>query len=183
MRIESTDFAGLVVVHAPRFQDQRGAFFELYHAERYAEAGIVEEFVQDNVSTSTQRTLRGLHYQTENPQAKLITVLSGTIFDVAVDLRQNSSTFGRHFSRRLSARASADEFEQIKIPIGFAHGFCVLSATASIHYKCSDVYTPSAERTIAWNDAQLNISWPVRDPTVSAKDKLGVAFGDAPYFE
>ena len=181
MVIEKTDFEGLLLIKARRFSDLRGSFYELFQQQRYVDAGVQEAFVQDNVSVSTQGTLRGLHYQWGNPQAKLVTVLWGSIFDVAVDLRESSPTFGRTFTRTLDGDAK-DEVEQIKIPVGFAHGFCVVSESAAIHYKCSDVYTPSAERTIAWNDPDLAIEWPVESPVISEKDACGIRFCDADYF-
>jgi dTDP-4-dehydrorhamnose 3,5-epimerase len=139
---------------------------ETYRADRFKEGGIDLSFVQDNHSRSCKGTLRGLHYQIEHPQGKLLRVVSGEIFDVAVDLRRGSPTFTRWHGERLSS----DNRLQLYIPPGFAHGFCVLSDSAEIVYKCTDVYSPGGERAIRWNDPELAIGWPVAEPLLSSKD-------------
>ncbi len=157
-----------VLIVEPRvFRDDRGFFVESYHAPRYRAAGIDATFIQDNHSRSVRGTLRGLHWQTgAHPQAKLIRVLAGEIMDVAVDVRDDSPTFGRWEAVTLSA----DNFRQLFIPIGFAHGFLVISEHADIEYKCSDVYDPASERGLMWNDPALGISWPIREPILSDRD-------------
>ena len=156
-----------VVVIEPRiFNDRRGHFFELYHGERFPAQGLPACFVPDNVSHSKNRVLRGLHYQLGNPQGKLVTVMEGEIYDVAVDVRRGSPTFGRWVGATLSSRNCL----QVYIPEGFAHGFCVLSETATVLYKCTAYYTPGEERTIRWDDPVLSIAWPVTDPILSEKD-------------
>lgn len=148
------------------FGDARGFFQETFHAERYREAGVDATFVQDNWSRSVRGTLRGLHYQLGHPQAKLVWVVRGEIFDVAVDVRLGSPTFGRC----VTAVLSEDNHHQLFIPPGFAHGFCVLSREADFFYKCSDVYVPREERGVLWSDPSLSIGWPVSDPLLSKRD-------------
>jgi dTDP-4-dehydrorhamnose 3,5-epimerase len=150
------------------FGDSRGFFQETYCRSRYEALGITVDFVQDNWSRSVRGTVRGLHYQLGKPQDKLVWVIRGEIFDVAVDVRRGSPTFGRI----VTAYLSEHNHYQMFIPAGFAHGFSVLSETADFCYKCSNVYTPSEERGIFWNDPALNIPWPVVDPLVSARDAL-----------
>jgi dTDP-4-dehydrorhamnose 3,5-epimerase len=157
-------------------RDDRGFFVEAFHAERYAQAGVAGPFLQDNHSRSRHRTLRGLHAQLARPQGKLIRVSAGEIFDVAVDIRRGSASFGQHVGVVLSAHG----FEQLWIPEGFAHGFCVLSEFAEIQYKCTDFYDPTSELTIAWDDPQLGIRWPVETPLLSEKDRKGVRLADCP---
>ena len=168
MTLKSSDspLAGVVVVEPVVFHDERGFFMETYHRQKYRSLGIDVAFVQDNHSHSQQGVLRGLHYQLGHPQDKLVCALGGTIFDVAVDLRQGSPTFGRWHGTELSAA----NHRQLFIPKGFAHGFCVLSETADILYKCSDFYSPADEQGLLWSDPDLNIQWPLRDPILSAKD-------------
>lgn len=162
------------------FCDERGFFFESYNQRIMAEAGIVDNFVQDNHSCSSRNVLRGLHYQVKHPQGKLVRVVEGEILDVAVDLRRSSPTFGRYESVRLSE----ENKRMFWIPIGFAHGFLVLSEKAQVLYKATDFYAPEYERTLAWNDPQINIEWPMdRQPIVSAKDQRGLALADAETFE
>lgn len=139
---------------------------ETYHQQRYAQHGLDREFVQDNHSHSVARTLRGLHYQLNHPQAKLIGVTRGKIFDVAADIRTGSPTYGQWVGQVLSA----ENGKQLYIPEGFAHGFCVLSKKADVHYKCTAFYVPEDDRGIAWNDPVLDVEWPVKDPLLSAKD-------------
>ena len=156
-----------VLIIEPRvFKDERGFFKESYHKEKYQEAGIHHTFVQDNQSQSVKDVLRGLHYQLKHPQAKLIHVLGGAIFDVVVDIRQGSPTFGKWVGMHLSAQ----NHRQLYIPEGFAHGFCVLSEQADIEYKCSDFYSPDDEYGLRWNDPELNINWPIQNPLLSPKD-------------
>jgi dTDP-4-dehydrorhamnose 3,5-epimerase len=167
VRVIDTPFAGLVVIEPDLYRDSRGMFWEAFHEERYAKAGIEGPFVQDNFSWSVRHTLRGLHYQLHRPQGKLVTVIHGAVYDVAVDIRRGSSTFGQWYGIELSDR----NMRQLYIPPGFAHGFCVLSETAAFFYKCTDVYQPAYERGILWNDPALNIPWPTDSPLLSAKDQ------------
>jgi dTDP-4-dehydrorhamnose 3,5-epimerase len=166
-----------VLIVEPRvFRDERGFFVETYHAPRYRAAGIDVTFVQDNHSRSTRGTLRGLHWQVApHAQAKLIRVLAGEILDVAVDIREDSPTRGRWAAVPLSA----DNFRQLFIPVGFAHGFLVLSDEADIEYKCSDVYDPTSERGLMWNDPALGITWPIADPILSGRDRAHPPFAAA----
>lgn len=179
MKIVPTPLAGVFLIEPRVFQDERGLFMETFHRPRFEEAGLAGEFVQDNHSRSVQGTLRGLHYQIEHPQGKLIRVVSGEIFDVAVDLRRSSPTFGQWFGAVLSA----SNMLQLYIPPPFAHGFCAISDVAEVVYKCTDVYYPQHERTIRWDDPDLNIRWPIERPLLSEKDQHGLAFHGAPYFE
>jgi dTDP-4-dehydrorhamnose 3,5-epimerase len=169
-----------VFVLEPRvFKDERGFFFESYNQRIMAEAGITETFVQDNHSSSSRNVLRGLHYQVKHPQGKLVRVVEGEILDVAVDLRRHSPTFGRCEAVRLSG----ENKRMLWIPIGFAHGFQVLSGKAHVLYKATDFYAPEFERTLAWNDPQLQIEWQIDgQPIVSAKDQRGVALREAEIF-
>ena len=167
MKIVATPLNGLLIIEPQIYGDNRGFFLETHHQERYHKAGIDRIFVQDNMSLSVQRTLRGLHFQTTKPQAKLVQALTGEIFDVAVDLRRGSTTFGRWFGTLLSEKNK----HQLFIPEGFAHGFCVLSESALFAYKCSDYYDPDDEGGILWSDQSLAIDWPVNDPIVSEKDR------------
>ena len=157
-----------VLVIEPRiFEDPRGFFMETFHRERYAALGICEDFCQDNLSFSCKNTVRGLHYQIPHEQAKLVQVLQGEIFDVAVDIRRGSPSFGRAVGVTLSERNR----RQVFIPKGFAHGFCVLSETALFSYKCSDFYAPDCDRGVLWSDPALGINWPIKGPLLSAKDE------------
>jgi dTDP-4-dehydrorhamnose 3,5-epimerase len=157
-----------VLVIEPRvFRDDRGFFLETYHALRYTGHGVAGPFVQDNHSRSVAGTLRGLHLQVGRPQAKLVRVIAGEVFDVAVDVRRGSPTFGRWTGVRLSA----DNFKQCYVPAGFAHGFAVLSPVAEVEYKCTDLYEPASEIGIAWNDPAIGISWPIQQPLLSARDQ------------
>ncbi len=151
------------------YRDERGWFLETYHLDKYREGGILLPFVQDNCSQSVQGTLRGLHAQVSRSQGKLVRVTKGAIFDVAVDIRRGSPTFARCECVQLTA----ENFRQIYIPPGFAHGFCVISETAEIEYKCTDVYMPGDEITVAWKDKQIDIPWPVASPILSPKDAAG----------
>lgn len=170
-----------VIILEPRvFGDERGFFFESFNAKAFAEAiGAPREFVQDNHSRSGKGVLRGLHYQIEQPQGKLVRVTEGEVLDVAVDLRRSSPTFGHSVTVRLSA----ENKRQLWIPEGFAHGFVVLSETAEFLYKTTDFYNPAAERCICWNDTQLAIDWQFEGvPSLSAKDQVGTPFSEAQVF-
>lgn len=147
-------------------RDARGFFLETYHRQKYAAGGITGTFVQDNHSRSGRGTLRGLHAQVKRPQGKLIRVVEGEIYDLALDIRRGSPTFGRWVGMRISG----DDFRQLWIPPGFAHGFCVLSEVAHVEYKCTEPYDAADEISILWSDPDLGIAWPIRDPIVSAKD-------------
>jgi dTDP-4-dehydrorhamnose 3,5-epimerase len=167
----------VIVVEPRRFGDSRGWFMEVHHAHRYKEIGLPEKFVQDNLSHSVKGTLRGMHFQHPHAQAKLVQVLRGAVFDVAVDVRRGSPTFGKWAAVELTG----DSPRQLFIPAGFAHGFCVLSDDADFFYKCTDLYTPECERTILWNDPDIGIKWPVENPLLSPKDLKGVRLRDADF--
>jgi dTDP-4-dehydrorhamnose 3,5-epimerase len=166
MKTNRTESLDLVVLEPRVFTDNRGYFFEIYQAERYREYGIPDRFVQDNLSVSTHGVLRGLHYQLGRPQGKLVSVMEGTVFDVSVDIRRGSLTFGHYDGLVLSS----ENHRQVYIPEGFAHGFCVLSEAAIVVYKCTDYYDPKEERGIRWDDPSLNIAWPITTPVLSEKD-------------
>jgi dTDP-4-dehydrorhamnose 3,5-epimerase len=166
VRVVPTAIPGVLVIEPDSHRDGRGFFLETYHADRYREHGIAGPFVQDNHSRSVANTLRGLHLQVRRPQGKLIRVIEGQVFDVAVDVRRGSPTFGRW----VGVAMSAEDFKQVYVPPGFAHGFCVLSPIAQVEYKCTDLYDPAGEIGIAWNDAALAIEWPVIEPLLSARD-------------
>lgn len=170
MNVIPTELGGVIVIEPRVFRDDRGFFAETYHAERYREVGIDVSFVQDNHSRSVKDTLRGLHAQIRRPQAKLVRVLQGAILDVAVDIRRGSPTFGKW----ISAELSSENFRQIYVPAGFAHGFCVLSETAEVEYKCSDLYDPSSELRLLWNDRDIGVEWPTTEPLLSEKDRDGL---------
>jgi dTDP-4-dehydrorhamnose 3,5-epimerase len=167
MNLIPTALPGVLVIEPRVFRDERGFFLETYHARRYREAGLDVTFVQDNHSRSTRGTLRGLHWQAERPQGKLVRALVGEVYDVAVDIRLDSPTFGQWVGVTLNA----DNFRQAWIPAGFAHGFCVTSEVAEVEYKCTDFYDPASERGLIWNDPDVGIDWPVRDPVLSARDQ------------
>ena len=166
MRVVPTAIPEVLILEPDVHSDGRGFFLETYHADRYREHGIPGPFVQDNHSRSLAGTLRGLHLQLRRPQGKLIRVIEGEILDVAVDVRRGSPTFGRWVSVALTA----ENFKQVYIPPGFAHGFCVVSPVAQVEYKCTDVYDPSGELGVAWNDPALAIAWPVMQPLLSPRD-------------
>lgn len=166
MRVITTDLPGVLVVEPDVFGDERGFFLETWHQERYAAAGLPDRFVQDNHSRSAPGTLRGLHYQLGRPQGKLVRCVRGAIFDVAVDIRRGSPTFGKWIGVDLSE----ENKRQVYIPPGFAHGFCVPAVQSEVEYKCTDFYRPEDERGIIWNDPRLAIPWPVAHPTLSNKD-------------
>lgn len=167
MRVVATALPGVLIVEPDVHHDGRGFLLETYHAEKYQAVGIVATFVQDNHSRSIRNTLRGLHLQVGRPQAKLVRVTTGEIYDVAVDVRRGSPTFGRWVGVTLSA----DTFRQCYLPVGFAHGFVVRTDVAEVEYKCTDVYDPASEVGIAWNDPQLAIDWAVNEPSLSDRDR------------
>lgn len=167
MRVIETMLPGVLIVEPDVFEDARGFFFESYSYHKYAEHGITDTFVQDNHSLSMRGTLRGLHYQAAPGQAKLVRVARGSVFDVAVDIRWGSPTFGKWVGVELSA----ENRRQLYIPVGFAHGFCVTSDVAEFLYKCSNYYAAPLERGIAWDDPDLAIAWPVAEPILSDRDR------------
>ncbi|MCP4547809.1 MAG: dTDP-4-dehydrorhamnose 3,5-epimerase [bacterium] len=176
------DIPDVIVIEPRVFEEKRGFFMETWHAGKFASAGLDLDFVQDNHSRSHQGVLRGLHYQIKNTQGKLVRVIEGEVYDVAVDLRRSSPSFGRWVGVLLSA----DNKRQLWVPKGFAHGFYVTSPVAEFVYKCTDVYAPEHERSIIWNDPTLSIDWPlVQDapPQLSPKDEAGVAFTEADVFD
>jgi len=173
MQVSKTPIDGLLTIEPKIFADPRGMFYEVYSESRYEEHGI-SCFVQDNHSISKKGVVRGLHYQVNPGQNKLVRVTRGEIFDVAVDIRKQSPTYGKWWGLSLS---ETNNF-QLYIPIGFAHGFCVLSESAEVLYKCSDYYSPENERGILWNDPDLAIDWPVKDPILSEKDAVYPLFSE-----
>ena len=176
----STSMPEVFILEPRVFGDERGFFLESYNEQKMAEVGITDRFVQDNHSCSSRNVLRGLHYQVKHPQGKLVRVAEGEILDVAVDLRRHSPAFGKWEAVRLSG----ENKRMLWIPVGFAHGFRVLSDKAHVLYKATDFYAPEHERTLAWSDPHLNINWELdSDPIVSAKDQRGVAFEDTEVFE
>jgi dTDP-4-dehydrorhamnose 3,5-epimerase len=176
VNVIETKLPGVLIIEPKVFGDARGYFFETWQLTRYAAIGIRESFVQDNVSYSACGVLRGLHYQNPNPQGKLVSVLQGEVFDVAVDIRVSSPTFGQWVGVNLSG----DNHRQLWVPPGFAHGFCVTSETAYFSYKCTDLYTPQAEGGVMWNDPDLGIQWPLADIILSDKDRLYARLKDIP---
>lgn len=168
MNVINTDIPDLLIIEPKVFGDQRGYFLETFQAERYKSAGILCDFVQDNLSFSAKGVLRGLHFQIKHPQAKLVQVLKGSVYDVAVDIRPGSPTFGKWVGIELSE----DNHRQFFIPQGFAHAFCVLSDTALFNYKCSDYYNPHDEGGIIWSDPEIGIDWPMNSPVLSQKDSI-----------
>ena len=179
MKVIKSEIPDVLIFEPKVFGDDRGFFFESYNKKQLAGLGIKAEFVQDNHSRSEKNVLRGLHYQIQHPQGKLVRVTAGEVFDVAVDIRRGSKTFGKWAGFNISAASK----RIIWIPPGFAHGFLVLSDYAEFLYKTTDYYAPEFERTIAWNDPDLAIAWPLNGaPTLSAKDREGVPFRDAEHF-
>jgi dTDP-4-dehydrorhamnose 3,5-epimerase len=167
MRFVPLEIPGLVLVEPDVRRDPRGFFLETYHLQKYQDGGILEIFVQDNRSRSVRGTLRGLHLQRQQPQGKLVQAVSGEIFDVAVDVRRGSPTFGRW----ASATLSGENLHQLYVPPGFLHGFCVVSETAEVEYKVTDFYAPQDEMVVAWDDPELGVRWPIQDPVVSDRDR------------
>jgi dTDP-4-dehydrorhamnose 3,5-epimerase len=170
--VSKTKLDGVVLIDTDFFRDERGFFIEAWHAERFREYGLPDAFVQDNHSRSARKVLRGLHYQDMTaPMAKLVRCTFGAVFDVAVDLRVGSRTFGEWFAVELTA----DNMRQIWVPDGFGHAFATLSEFAEVQYKCTGYYTPSSEGTVAWNDPDLGIDWPFSDPVLSGRDQAGMS--------
>jgi dTDP-4-dehydrorhamnose 3,5-epimerase len=174
VKVDRTAIPGVVLITPVVHTDMRGSFREGWQRERYAKAGLPTEWVQDNISTSRRGVLRGLHYQHPTPQGKLVTVLRGEIMDVAVDVRAGSPDFGKF----VAANLSFENARQLWIPEGFAHGFVVLSDEALVHYKVSQPYDPGGDRTIAWDDPDIGIPWPLASPIISAKDAEGRRLAD-----
>jgi len=175
MRVIPTAIPDVLIVEPRVFRDARGHFFESWNRRAFAAAGLDVDFVQDNHSRSTRGVLRGLHYQIRHAQGKLVRVVAGEVYDVAVDLRRGSPTFGRHVAVTLSA----DDERMLWVPPGFAHGFCVTSDSADFLYKTTDYWHAEHERTLKWDDPALGIAWPVRDPVIAAKDAAGVPLASA----
>ncbi len=167
MNVIKTELEGVLIIEPRVFSDARGWFFESYHSERCAAAGLPRQFVQDNHSRSVQGTLRGLHYQLRRPQGKLVRVVRGSAFDVAVDIRRGSPTFGRW----LAVTLSAENRREVYIPPGFAHGFCVPQEECELEYKCTDYHAPGDEYGIRWDDPVIGVQWPVRAPFLLEKDR------------
>jgi dTDP-4-dehydrorhamnose 3,5-epimerase len=182
MQFSNTNLSGVVLIEPKVFEDERGFFFESYHKRLFDEQAISLDFVQDNHSRSKQGALRGLHYQIRQPQGKLVRVILGEIYDVAVDLRKSSPSFGEWTGHTLSA----ENKKELYIPPGFAHGFYVVSEWAEVLYKATDYYAPQWERTLLWNDSQINISWPLingKEPLLSSKDSMGLPLQQAEVYE
>jgi dTDP-4-dehydrorhamnose 3,5-epimerase len=178
MQFEHTSLPGVMLITPRVFEDARGFFMETYHQKKFEGGGFSVSFVQDNHSRSVRGALRGLHYQLNQPQGKLVRVVRGEIYDVAVDLRRRSV----HFGRWVGARLSEINHLQMYIPPGFAHGFYVTSDVADVVYKCTDLYDPASERTLLWNDPDLGIEWPTDNPLLSQKDAEGSRLRDAECF-
>jgi dTDP-4-dehydrorhamnose 3,5-epimerase len=176
MKVTTCEISGLLILEPKVFTDSRGFFLETFNQTRYREVGLSADFVQDNLSFSGRGTLRGLHFQNPNSQGKLVQVLQGEVFDVAVDIRRSSPTFGRWHALVLSG----EKKRQFYIPHGFAHGFAVLSEAALFQYKCTKFYSPKDELSIRWDDPDIGIKWPVKAPVVSEKDAKGLRLRDIP---
>lgn len=176
MKVERAPLEGVLLLEPDVFADDRGHFMEVWRDTRYAEWGIRGPFVQDNVSFSRHGVLRGMHFQNPNPQGKLVTCIHGEVFDVVVDIRKGSSTFGQWFGSSLSF----ENGRQLYIPPGFAHGFVVTSESASFLYKCTAAYDPRSDHSLAWNDPEVGIEWPIREPTLSEKDRRAPRLRDLP---
>ncbi len=166
MNVTELELPGVLLLEPKVYGDERGFFLETWHARHYAETGIPERFVQDNLSRSLKNVLRGLHYQIQRPQGKLVSVIEGEVFDVAADVDPDSETFGRWVGVRLSG----DNKRQLYVPPGYAHGFCVLSQAAYFTYKCTEYYAPELERGVRWDDPTLGIDWPIDEPIVNKRD-------------
>jgi dTDP-4-dehydrorhamnose 3,5-epimerase len=181
VEFEPTAISEVVLIRPKVFGDPRGYFFESWEERKFAAAGLNAKFVQDNHSRSARNILRGLHYQIQQPQGKLVRVVTGAVFDVAVDIRRSSPTFGRWVGVTLTE----ENHHMLWVPPGFAHGFVVLSESADFIYRCTDFWAPPHERAIAWNDPDLNIAWPLpvgSQPILSAKDSMAKSFRDSEYF-
>jgi len=181
VKFHKTPIADVLLIEPQVFGDNRGFFMETWHAPRFKAAGVEADFVQDNQSRSTQWTLRGMHMQIEHTQGKLVRVTSGSVFDAVVDLRQHSPTFGKWWGTELSE----DNHQMLWVPPGLAHGILITSASADFLYKCTDIYSPSHERTLAWDDPTVGIDWPLPagvSPKLSAKDLVGKPFAEIEKF-
>ena len=181
MKFTPTSIPDVILIEPEVFGDHRGFFMETWHQKKFSDFGIKSVFVQDNQSKSKQGILRGLHYQMHQPQGKLVRVIAGEVFDVALDLRKSSATFGEWVGKTLSA----ENKQMLWVPPGFAHGFYVISEYAEFTYKCTDFYAPEHERSIIWNDSDIGIDWPLIDganPVLSEKDAEGVPFKEAEYY-
>ena len=176
MRVVETKLPGVLIIEPDFYEDKRGFFLETYNANRYRKTGIEIPFVQDNLSRSKRGVLRGLHYQLKYPQGKLVSVVNGEVFDVAVDIRLGSPAFGQWFGMVLNETTH----RQMYIPPGFAHGFCALSDSVDFMYKCSEYYHPKDEYGLLWNDANIGIKWPVQNPIISDKDLSNLHLSDIP---
>jgi dTDP-4-dehydrorhamnose 3,5-epimerase len=176
MNVYKAPMDGVLIIEPRVYDDDRGFFMETYNQNKYRELGILSDFFQDNLSFSRKGALRGLHFQHPHEQAKLVQVLKGNVFDVTVDIRRGSTTFGKWFGVHLSD----ENKRQVFIPEGFAHGFCVLSDTALFSYKCSDLYAPDCERGLLWSDPDIGIDWPVKEPILSEKDAVYPRLKDIP---
>jgi dTDP-4-dehydrorhamnose 3,5-epimerase len=176
LKLTSTELPGVLLVEPKVFDDARGFFLETYQEERYAAAGIQGPFIQDNLSRSAKGTLRGLHFQEPRPQGKLVQVLRGAVWDVVVDVRKGSPSFGNWMGIELNEHSR----RQLWVPPGFAHGFCVLSDSADFFYKCTGLYAPEYERAVRWDDPALAIHWPIHEPSLSAKDAAAPTLAEAP---
>ncbi len=172
MRLLPTDLPGVVIIETEYVRDERGFFIESYHRQRFADHGLDYDFVQDNHSQSQSKVLRGIHYQgMDAPMSKLVRCTSGRILDVVVDLRVGSP----HFSKWIGIELSAENMKQLIVPAGFGHAFLVLSDRADVQYKCTAYYTPAAEGTIAYDDPDIGVAWPISDPVISGRDRLGMS--------
>lgn len=174
MKVIESKLSGVLTIEPKVFGDYRGYFMETWQQQRYLDAGIRDQFVQSNVSKSQKGVLRGLHFQNPNPQGKLVYVLEGEVFDVAVDIRRGSPTFGQHEAIILNDT----NHKQFYVPEGFAHGFCVLSESATFCYMCTNFYDAGAEASLLWNDEQLGIEWPISSPVLSEKDSNALKLND-----
>jgi dTDP-4-dehydrorhamnose 3,5-epimerase len=177
VKVTETSLPGVLILEPRQFADERGFFTEIFVASRYPTLGLPAEFAQDNFSRSKHGVLRGLHFQEPNAQGKLVQVLRGAVYDVAVDVRRGSPTFGRSVGVELTG----EQPRQLWVPPGFAHGFCVTSESADFLYKCTTPYAPANERSILWNDPALAIEWPIMEPLLSAKDAAAPRLADAPF--
>lgn len=176
MKVTPTELPGVLLIEPRVFGDARGFFLETFHLERYESVGIPGPFVQDNLSRSEKGTLRGLHFQEPHAQGKLVQVLRGAVWDVAVDIRKGSP----HFGAWVGVELGEDNPRQLWIPSGFAHGFCVLSDSADFFYKCTELYAPNAEHCIRWDDPAIGVRWPIQAPRLSVKDGAAPLLADAP---
>ena len=174
LSFSKTELEGLIIIESDLYQDERGFFKEVYHSEKYKD--LREVFIQDNHSNSKKGVIRGLHYQLNKPQGKLVTVITGEVFDVAVDIRKNSPSYGKYVGEILTA----ENKKQLLIPRGFAHGFLVLSETAIFTYKCDNFYHKESEGGIIYNDSTINIDWKIENPTLSKKDRQNPKLSETP---